>query len=76
MIVLPILLFFTANYLNLTDIETSIVILFGVVPTAASSFSVARQLGGDYDLMGSIITVQTLVSFISIPLLVGLLQVY
>ena len=76
MIVLPILLFFTANYLNLTDIETSIVILFGVVPTASSSFSVARQLGGDYDLMGSIITVQTLVSFISIPLLVGLLQVY
>ena len=76
MIILPILLFIFAKYLDLTNLETSIVVLFGVVPTAASSFSVARQLGGDYELMGSIITVQTLFSFISVPIIVGLLQVY
>jgi predicted permease len=73
MIFIPIVLFFIAKYFNLTELETSVVVLFGVVPTAASSYSVARQLGGDYDLMASIITVQTLFSFISIPLLIGIL---
>lgn len=73
MIFIPIVLFFIARYFNLTELETSVVVLFGVVPTAASSYSVARQLGGDHDLMAGIITVQTLVSFISIPLLIGLL---
>jgi hypothetical protein len=73
MIFIPILLFFIAKHFDLTDLEASVVILFGLVPTAATSYSVAKQLGGDHDLMASIITVQTLVAFISIPLLVGLL---
>ena len=37
-------------------------VLFSVLPTAPSSFILARQLGGDISLITSIITVQTLAS--------------
>ncbi len=44
-----------------------IVILYASVPTAASGFALARQMGGDYKLMASLITNQTLISFLTLP---------
>ena len=46
----------------------SILVLFAVLPTAPSSFILARQLGGNVGLMSSIITVQTLISALFIIL--------
>ena len=46
----------------LDEMMLSILVLFSVLPTAPSSFILARQLGGDIGLMSSIITVQTLIS--------------
>ncbi|MFW5734920.1 MAG: AEC family transporter, partial [Oceanidesulfovibrio sp.] len=45
-----------------------IAVLFAALPTAASSFILARQLGGDEDLMASIITAQTVLAFATLPL--------
>lgn len=50
-----------------------VAVLFCALPTASSSFILARQLGGDTGLMASVITVQTLVSALTIPLVLGLL---
>ena len=44
-----------------------IIIIYAAAPTAASGFALARQMGGDYKLMASLITNQTLISFITLP---------
>ena len=46
----------------------AVLVLFSLLPTAPSSFILARQLGGDLPLMTTIITVQTLVSALFIIL--------
>jgi hypothetical protein len=61
-LVLPLFIFLLGKYFALDDLMLSILVLFAVLPTASSSFILARQLGGDIGLMSSIITVQTLVS--------------
>ncbi len=44
-----------------------ILIIYAAAPTAASGFALARQMGGDYELMASLITHQTLISFFTLP---------
>lgn len=44
-----------------------ILIIYAATPTAASGFALARQMGGDYKLMASLITNQTLISFLTLP---------
>ncbi len=44
-----------------------IAIIYATVPTAASGYALARQMGGDYRLIASIITNQTLISFVTLP---------
>lgn len=67
-LIMPVLIFVFAKYFELDDMMISILVLFAVLPTAPSSFILARQLGGDIGLMSSIITVQTLVSALFIVL--------
>ena len=61
-IILPLFIYFFGKMFGLDDIMISILVLFSVLPTAPSSFILARQLGGDISLITSIITVQTLAS--------------
>jgi len=44
--------------------------LFQALPTASSSYILARQLGGDAPLMAGIIAGQTLLAVIALPLVV------
>ncbi|MBC8210051.1 MAG: AEC family transporter [Gammaproteobacteria bacterium] len=53
-----------------------ILIIYAATPTAASGFALARQMGGDYKLMASIISNQTLASFITLPLTIYLAMKY
>ena len=46
----------------------TVAVLFSALPTASSSFILSRQLGGDTELMASLITFQTLVSALTIPI--------
>ena len=67
-LIMPILIFIFAKYFELDNMMISILVLFAVLPTAPTSFILARQLGGDIGLMSSIITVQTLISALFIIL--------
>ena len=67
-LIMPILIFVFAKYFELDNMMISILVLFAVLPTAPTSFILARQLGGDIGLMSSIITVQTLISALFIIL--------
>jgi predicted permease len=59
------LVFFT----GLSGIAAAVLIIAFMTPTAPSAYILARQLGGDTDTMASIITVQTLLAFIIMPIL-------
>lgn len=67
-LIMPLLIFIFAKYFELDNMMISILVLFALLPTAPSSFILARQLGGDVSLMSSIITVQTLISTLFILL--------
>ncbi len=48
-------------------------VVFTSVPTSASSYVLARQLGGDAPLMAALITITTIAAVITMPLVVALL---
>ena len=63
-IVLPAFIFFISKYLELDALAISVLVLFAIMPTAPSSFILARELKGDLPLITSIITVQTILATI------------
>ncbi len=76
LVIMPVCMFFIGKGFGLEGLLLSILIIFSAMPTAPSSFVLARQLGGDIKLMSAIITMQTLVSIFSISIILLLLQFY
>jgi len=61
-ILMPVVMFFVAQFFGLNNEMIAVLLIFAVMPTAPSAFILARQLGGNIGLMSSVITVQTLMS--------------
>ncbi len=57
---------------GLTGIAAGVLYVAFMVPTAPSGYILARQLGGDTETMASIITFQTLIAFLVMPLIATL----
>ena len=47
-------------------------LVFQAIATAPSAYVMARQLGGNARLMAALIAVQTLLSMVTLPLVLGL----
>jgi len=65
----PVTAIVLINHVGLTGITASVLIVMFMVPTAPSAYILARQLGGDTETMSSIITFQTLLAFLVMPLI-------
>ena len=74
MVVFPAAILLLALAMGLSPTETLVAVLFGAVPTAASGYTLARQMGGDAPLMAAMITLQTVLSLVTLPLTVVLVQ--
>ena len=70
---LPLLSLWAGRLLGLPAETLSALVRFQAQPTATASYVLARQLGGDADLMASIVTAQTLLAFAVLPAAAGLL---
>ncbi len=57
---------------GLTGIAAAVLFIAFMTPTSPSAYILARQLGGDTDSMASIITFQTLLAFIAMPVIAAL----
>ncbi|MDF9301135.1 AEC family transporter [Tritonibacter mobilis] len=55
--------------LGLPDIELAAVVLYAALPCSASAYVLARLMGGDAQMMASIITVHTLLAIITMPVI-------
>jgi len=53
-------------YIDLYSVA-AVLVLFSALPTASTAYILARQLGGDAPMMAAIITSQTLLSFVTMP---------
>ncbi len=70
----PVLAAICCHFLGLNGVTAATLILFLATPTAPSSYILSRQLGGDHEIMASIITQQTLFAFLSIPLTIWMIN--
>ncbi|MBR9858611.1 MAG: AEC family transporter [Gammaproteobacteria bacterium] len=70
---LPLLALTAGWLLGLQEVELGVVVLFTALPTATSSYILARQMGGNAPLMAAVITGQTLLAMAMLPLWMSLL---
>ena len=71
--VLPLLVLAALRFLDVSGLGATVALLIAGLPTAPSSYILARQLGGDARLLAGIIAVQTALSMITLPLILTLL---
>lgn len=71
--VFPVLAAVLASLLGLEGVIAKVVILLAALPTASSAYILARQLGGDAPLMAGIISGQTLLAMLTMPVMLSLL---
>lgn len=69
----PLLLTLLLTPFGLSGVVAGVLIIFFISPTASSGYILARQLGGDTEAIASIITAQTLLAIVLMPLLAILL---
>lgn len=74
MIVTPIVVYFIVQFMGMSPTTMAMFILYGALPTAMSSYVLASQMGGDEETMAQIITVQTLVTAITIPVVLWVIK--
>lgn len=64
----PSLVVLLCTVLSLPTLVTGVLLIAFISPTASSAYILARQLGGDVEAMASIITLQTILAFLVMPL--------
>lgn len=69
-VVMPGVTLLACHALGLRGEAAIAAIMFQTLPTASSSYIMARQLGGDAPLMAGIIAMQTVIAAVALPLVV------
>lgn len=64
---MPVLTLIVGHAIGLTDTALVVALLFQALPTASSSYIMARQLGGDASLMAGITAAQTVLAAAAMP---------
>lgn len=68
-LLLPLIAVVLCYLLDVEPLMRNVLLLLTLLPTASASYILARQLGGDHELMATIITVQTLLAGLMMPLM-------
>ena len=72
LIAFPSLAAWLCYLLGVGATTTGVAILFASLPTSASSYVMARQFGGDHELMAAIMTTQVMMAAVTIPVMLAL----
>ncbi|HHR6028311.1 TPA: AEC family transporter [Providencia alcalifaciens] len=73
LLAMPILAVLTAYLFSLPALERVLLVIFFAIPTAPTSYILTKQLNGDSQLMAGIITFQTILAVITLPLVLTLI---
>ncbi|KPJ97951.1 MAG: hypothetical protein AMK71_12215 [Nitrospira bacterium SG8_35_4] len=74
LMIFPLIMWMTCRMFGLAPLATSITVLFAALPGSPAAYILSRQLGGDSVLMASIITVQTPLSMVTIPMVMAFIR--
>lgn len=72
LVAMPLIAWAIAAVLGLNDLAIATLVLFHSQPTAMTTYVLAREMGGDHELMATILTVQTVLAIVTIPVLMTL----
>jgi len=72
LVLMPVLAIALALWFGVTGSSLAIVAACSAVPTSASAYVLARQMGGDAPLLAQIITLQTILAAITMPIAIAL----
>jgi malonate transporter len=67
---MPLIVIAMSWLVGLDGLARTVAIIAGAVPTAASAYVMARKMGGNAELMASIVTFQIIVAFFTLPLFI------
>ena len=67
---MPVIIIAMSWLVGLDGVARTVAIIAGAVPTAASAYVMARKMGGDAELMSSILTFQVIIAFFTLPLFI------
>jgi predicted permease len=67
---MPVIVILMSWLIGLDGLARSVAIIAGAVPTAASAYVMARKMGGNAELMSSIVTFQVIIAFFTLPLFI------
>jgi len=70
LLIMPVVGAALAIYFGLESVAFVVVMLFAATPASPASYVLARQLGGDAPLMAAILSLETLLAAITIPVIV------
>lgn len=73
LLVLPLCAWGLALLLGLGELSRAVLVMFAALPTASSAYILAKQLGGNAALMAGIITGETLISLLTLPVVLSLI---
>ena len=71
LLAVPIMAFGFSRILGLDSGMSTVLVVLGCLPTASSAYILARQLNGDAPLMAAMISGQTLLAMLTMPLLLS-----
>lgn len=74
LIALPAVTFLTCQFYGVTGLSQTVVVLYAALPVSATSYVLARQMGGDTALLAGTITATTVFAMLTMPLTVLLLS--
>lgn len=70
---MPMIALGLAVLLGIDGLSAKVLVIFHALPTAPSAYILARQLGGDARLMAGILTAQTALAIVTLPLWIAFL---
>jgi len=72
LVLMPAIALVLAVWFGLSGESLAIVAICSAVPTSSSAYVLARQMGGDAPLLAQIITLQTILAAITMPIAIAL----
>jgi predicted permease len=72
LVVFPLVVLGLALALEVEPMQAQVMMIYGALPTGVAAYTLARQLGGDAPLMATMITAQTLLSFVAMPIWIAI----
>lgn len=67
LVAMPLVVWAACRLLQVPPLASAVAVLFGALPGATSAYILARQLGGDHELIAGMITLQTAAAAVTLP---------